>query len=392
MVAEKISRLTQLACRGRHKTYDPSFIQTFSDCDVCGPSPLFAEYDLTPRPPESVINLKEQSMWRYAELLPVQNHDDIVSLGEGWTPILNLKRTANTLGLNQLLLKDESLNPTGSFKARGLSAAISKAKELGISKCIIPTAGNAGVALSAYCARAGMKATVVMPTITPAIFVKECELYGSEVILVDGLIDACAKKVAQLNADKSYFDLSTMKEPYRLEGKKTMGYEVAEQLNWKLPDVILYPTGGGTGLIGIWKAFHEMIQLGWINTKLPKLIAVQSDQCQPVVRAFHKIENGSSNHISSSSLAYGLNVPKAFALQQIMDVLKQSGGDAIAVSDQEIQGSTKEIIRKEGLLICPEGGALHAALKKLLIDETISRNEKVLMLNTGSGVRYLKNF
>jgi threonine synthase len=391
MVAEKISRLVVLACTGRHKTYDPTFIQSFSDCEICGPSPLFAEYDLTPRPPEMVINQKEPSMWRYAELLPVQSYEDIVSLGEGWTPLLKLKKTAATLGLKQILLKDESLNPTGSFKSRGISAAISKAKELGITKCIIPTAGNAGIALSAYCARAGMQATVVMPRITPEIFVKECELYGSEVILEDGLIDSCARKVALLNADKSYFDISTMKEPYRLEGKKTMGYEIAEQLNWKLPDVILYPTGGGTGLIGIWKAFHEMIQLGWIDSKLPRLIAVQSDQCQPVIRAFHNVENGTVNPFSASRLAYGLNVPKAFALKQMMEVLKQSGGSAIAVSDQEIRESTKEIIKNEGLLICPEGGSLIAALKKLLTDEVIKRDEKVLILNTGSGIRYLND-
>lgn len=204
---------------------------------------------------------------------------------------------------------------------------------------------------------------------------------------MDGLIDSCAKKVAQLNADRSYFNISTMKEPYRLEGKKTMGYEIAEQLNWKLPDVILYPTGGGTGLIGIWKAFHEMIQLGWIENRLPRLIAVQSDQCQPVVQRFHKSGNGVHN--SGSKLAYGLNVPTPFALVQIMDVLKQSGGDAIAVSDSEIRVGTRDIINNEGLLICPEGGSLIAALKKLIIDQTISRDETVLVLNTGSGIRYL---
>ena len=339
---------------------------------------------------ELLVN-RPASMWRYKEVLPVFDEKNIVSLGEGMTPIIELNRLAREYELPNLLMKDESKNPTGSFKARGLSAAISKAKEFRIDNCIIPTAGNAGGAMAAYCAAAGIKATVVMPRHTPAVFKEECELYGASLILVDGLISDCARKVAEINSQKEYFDISTLKEPYRLEGKKTMGYEIAEQLNWKLPDVILYPTGGGTGLIGMWKAFQEMQQLGWIGPKLPRMIAVQSANCQPIVHSWLGLHANAKNYIGKPSLANGLAVPNPFAEDLILEVLRASHGLAIAVDDESMIKAVKEIARKEGLLIAPEGAALWIALLQLIKERRIKRTEKILLLNTGSGYKYLEN-
>jgi threonine synthase len=326
-------------------------------------------------------------MWRYGEVLPILNRKNIITLGEGWTPLLKLNRLATQLDLQNLLIKDESQNPTGSFKARGLSMAISKAKELGLRDCIVPTAGNAGGAMAAYCARAGMNATVVMPRHTPKAFQAECQYFGATLILVDGLINDCAKKVSELNEEGNYFDLSTMKEPYRLEGKKTLGYEIAEQLNWKLPDVILYPTGGGTGLIGMWKAFNEMIEAGWITNKLPRFIAVQSENCQPVVQAFNS--KNASNY--ESTIANGLAVPFPFAHRLIQRVLHETDGWATAVSESEIIQGVKELAATEGMLVSPEGGALLPALKKLLATGEVNKEEQILLLNTGSGYKYLEN-
>ena len=388
MITEKLSHLSTLVCPVCQKNYDADEVQTFAPCHKV---PLLATYDFTHVLTRDFIDRDERSMWRYFETLPVFDRSNIVTLGEGWTPILPVTKLAAGIGLENLSVKDESLNPTGSFKARGMSVAISKAKELGVEKCIAPSAGNAGVALSAYAAKAGMKAIVVMPAITPESFIKSSRLFGSEVILVDGLIDACAVRAAELNRDGQYFDFSTMKEPYRLEGKKTLGYEIAEQHNWSLPDVILYPTGGGTGLIGIWKAFREMLELGWITGPLPRMVAVQSELCQPVVRAMDKTKS-SVSQTCSASLAYGLNVPKPFALPLIIDVLRESGGEAIAVSEKEIMASTKEIIAQEGMMICPEGGSLWAALKGMVHNGKIQGHEKVLMLNTGSGFNYLNEW
>lgn len=330
-------------------------------------------------------------MWRYKEVLPVLDEKNIVSLGEGMTPILSLARLGHEHDLPNLLLKDESNNPTGSFKSRGLSVAVSKAKEFGVERCIIPTAGNAGGALAAYCASAGIKATVVMPRHTPALFMEECELYGATLVLADGLISDCARKVAELKTKQDYFDISTLKEPYRLEGKKTMGYEIAEQMNWKLPDVILYPTGGGTGLIGMWKAFQEMQTLGWINTKLPRMIAVQAENCQPIVHTWKGLQPNSRNYIGRASLANGLAVPNPFAEDMILEVLRASFGFPVAVSDSSMVKAVKEMARKEGLLVAPEGGALWAALLQLLEKGIVSRSETILLLNTGSGYKYLEN-
>ena len=326
-------------------------------------------------------------MWRYAEWLPVIDTANRVSLGEGWTPIHALYKLAAKVGLQKLLLKDESVNPTGSFKARGLSVAVSKAKELGITHCIIPTAGNAGGALSAYAAKANIKATVIMPKHTPETLKEECRLHGADLILIDGLIDACGKKAKQLSDKTGAFDMSTMKEPYRLEGKKTLGFEIAEQLNWQLPDTIIYPTGGGTGLIGMWKAFKEMQQLGWLPGRLPKMIIVQSKNCNPMIQMF---ETGIFPETFSpeASMAYGLAVPSPFAKDLIQKVVKESKGTAVTVSEEEMRKGIEDFAATEGILLSPEGSATYMGLKKLIEKDYIREDETVLLFNTGSWSKY----
>jgi threonine synthase len=386
IVQEKVSRLSTLKCSQCGNNFSAEKLQTYASCTDCGKSPLLCEYDLFSLQKKN-IDQKERSMWRYFEMLPVQNRKNIITLGEGWTPILHMNKLGKRLGLDNLILKDESLNPTGSFKARGLSMAISKAKEFGIKDCIIPTAGNAGGAMAAYCAVADIHATVVMPRHTPQAFKTECRYFGANVIEVDGLISDCAKKVAELNSENNFFDVSTMKEPYRLEGKKTMGYEIAEQLNWQLPDVILYPTGGGTGLLGLWKAFKEMMEMGWIAHKMPRLIAVQSDHCMPVVERFLNL----NPVVSKSSIANGLTVPFPFADKIIQRALHETSGDAIAIPETEIVPAVKRIASAEGLLISPEGAILLPALEKLLNQEKITNAENVLLLNTGSAYKYMES-
>lgn len=386
-VQETVSRCEHLQCSNCGKLYPVEQINTFATCETCVKAPLIACYS-TGGLRKSDILRDERSMWRYMAMLPVFDKRNIVSLGEGFTPILNLRSTADRLGLVSLLMKDESLNPTGSFKARGMSMGISKAKELGITRCIVPTAGNAGGAMAAYCAKAGMKAVVVMPRHTPEAFKNEVEMFGAELILVDGLISDCGKHVRQLNADGHYFDMSTMKEPYRLEGKKTMGYEIAEQLNWLLPDVILYPTGGGTGLIGMWKAFEEMIELGWIQGRRPRMIAVQAENCQPIVETWNGNQPDSSDYKGRPTIANGLAVPNPFAEKMILRVLKESGGRPIGIAEKDIVEAQKDVGRSEGLFIAPEGAALFVALRKMIGSGEIRTNEKVLLLNTGSGYKY----
>jgi len=312
-------------------------------------------------------------------------------LGEGMTPLVSLSKLGDKYGFTDLLMKDESCNPTGSFKARGLSLAVSKAKELGIDNCIIPTAGNAGGAMAAYCAKAGMKSTVVMPRLTPEIFKQECEMYGANLILEDGLINDCARKVAKLKTGGNYFDMSTFKEPYRLEGKKTMGYEIAEQLNWQMPDIIVYPTGGGTGLVGIWKAFQEMLELGWIKGPLPKMVAVQSLNCAPVIRAFYDPKHWMDGFRPKPSIANGLAVPYPFAMDMIQETLESSNGLALTISEEEIKAGVKEIAREEGILISPEGAAAFKAILQLKKQNLIQNTDKIVLLNTGSGYKYLEN-
>jgi threonine synthase len=321
--------------------------------------------------------------------LPIEREENIVSLGERTTPITPVPKLGEALGLPHLLMKDEGQLPTGSFKARGLAMAVSKAKELGIRTVCIPSAGNAAGALAAYAARAGLEAFIFLPEDTPEINIKECLVCGSRVELVRGNISDAAKRMNELRKTHTeWFDISTLKEPYRLEGKKTMGYELAEQLDWQLPDVVVYPTGGGTGLIGMWKAFDEMEQLGWIGSKRPKMISVQSSGCAPIVRAYQEKKPDSQFWDNAATIASGLRVPKAFADHLILDAVYKSKGSAVAVSDDEIVAAVYEIAATEGLFICPEGAASFAALRYLLSDGKIAENDKVLVFNTAAGIKY----
>lgn len=387
-VVRPYTSATVLKCFNCRKEYPLSSVNTYA---ICCNQPLVVEYNPSTAFLKESLRFRQNTMWRYSEMLPVIKERNIISLGEGMTPLFSLNKLGDRFGFSDLLLKDESSNPTGSFKARGLSMAVSKAKEFGIQHCIIPTAGNAGGALAAYCAKANIACTVVMPRHTPEIFKRECELYGAQLVLTDGLINDCAKKVSEINRDNQYFDVSTLKEPYRLEGKKTMGYEIAEQLHWQLPDVIIYPAGGGTGLIGIWKAFKEMIAMGWINGHLPRMIAVQSKKCAPLLYALKDPVNWKRNFIPKPTIANGLAVPYPFGMNMMLQVLKESDGTAIAVEEEDIVAGVKEIAQIEGLLISPEGAATWKALLHLNRTKVIDSSEKVLLLNTGSGYKYLDN-
>jgi threonine synthase len=382
---QSTSLATNLSCSRCKQTYDIHQIHTFSPC--CD-KPFLVDYDFSAVPEKEELKNRRQDMWRYQEFLPVFEPENIVTLGEGFTPVRLFEKFKNV----DIYLKDESYNPSGSFKARGIGMAVSKAKELGVTQCIVPTAGNAGSALAVFCAKAGIKATVVMPSHTPAIFIQECKLHGAEVILMDGLISDCGKMVAEIKKETGAFDISTLKEPYRIEGKKTMGYEIAEQFNWQLPDVIVYPTGGGTGLIGIWKAFREMKKMGWIEGKLPRMVAVQSEACQPVVKAYASF-TGQKNEYDqpSASVANGLAVPFPFGMDLMMEVLTESNGTAIALSEEEIIHANIEAAQQKGTLMAPEGAAVWKATQKLIDSGWIAANEKVLILNTGTGYKYLDN-
>jgi threonine synthase len=364
-------------------------------CIECG-KPLLVRYDLT-KSAETLtkdsLKTRESSLWRYREVLPVENAKNIVSFGEGWTPLLKAHNLAKLLPVKlDLYIKDEGQNPTQSFKARGMTAAISMAKELGVKKLAVPSAGNAAGALAAYAARAGMEAYIFMPLDTPKANIIECRQTGAVVELVDGLITDCGKIVAERKEAEGWFDVSTLKEPYRVEGKKTMGYELAEQFNYKLPDVILYPTGGGTGLIGMWKAFDEMDQMGWIGSKRPKMISVQSETCAPIVRAFHAGERFADEFENAATVASGLRVPKAIGDFLILDAIRASGGTAIAVTDDELIKAVAEIGAAEGIFTAPEGAACLPALRKLIDDDFVREGESVVIFNTGSGVKYLEAF
>lgn len=326
-------------------------------------------------------------MWRYLPVLPIERETNIVSLGEGMTPLVPLRKIGDELGLSNLWMKDEGQLPTGSFKARGLAMAISKAKELGVRAVCMPTAGNAGGAAAAYAARAGLQSIIFMPEDTPEINIKESIVYGAQVELVKGNISDAAK-VMNEKKQKGWFDVSTLKEPYRLEGKKTMGYELAEQFDWELPDVVLYPTGGGTGLIGMWKAFDEMEQLGWINSRRPRMISVQAAGCAPIVKAFQEQKSESEFWQNAQTVASGLRVPKAFADHLILKAVYDSNGSAVAVKDEELLVAMREIAQKEGLFICPEGAATLVALKKLLAENFVTPDETILLFNTGAGIKY----
>jgi threonine synthase len=335
---------------------------------------------------------RRPDLWRYREVLPVENDNNIVSLGEGWTPLLRATRLARRVGIQDVFIKDESQNPTQSFKARGMATAVSMAKELGAKKLAVPSAGNAAGALAAYAARAGLKSYIFMPRDTPRANVVECEQTGAHVTLMDGLITDCGAEVARRKEKEGWFDVSTLKEPYRVEGKKTLGYELAEQMGWRLPDVIIYPTGGGTGLIGMWKAFDEMQRMGWISSKRPRMVTVQAEGCAPIVRAFEEGNRFADEFPNAATTASGLRVPKAIGDFLILDALRASGGTAVSVTDEELIAATGEIGALEGVFCAPEGAACLPALRKLIESGEVHKHESVVLFNTGSGVKYMESF
>lgn len=386
-----ISLISHLECPNCGNTYKHTELHTVCENEDCKSS-LYARYHLPKdTPPSEIIQADVNTMWRYRKVLPISDGEEIISLGEGFTPILEIKNFSDHLQENQVYLKDESGNPTGSFKSRGQSTAISKAKELGVREVTIPSAGNAAGALSAYCAKAGLKAHVFVPEKTPAIFLNECLLYGAELTEVEGNISECSDKATAASEENGWFPVFTLKEPYRLEGKKTMGYEIAEQFKWELPDVIFYPTGGGTGLLGIWKAFEEMETMGWIGSKRPRMVTVQSDCCDGITQAFHQNKEHSEFVDKGFTIGNGLRVPKPYADKLILNVLRESNGTALTVQDSEMEAAMKEIALKEGLLIAPEGAALWHAFKQLKKSQWVKAGEKVLLMNTGSGYKYLEN-
>ena len=384
--------LTHLECALCGKTHPWQELQNV--CKECG-RPLFARYLIAPEQAASFkksLQDRSSTVWRYREMLPVPVDQEILTLGEGGTPLLPAPRLAGHCGSHRLWIKDESQNPTGSFKARGMAVAVAMAKYLGAKKLAIPSAGNAAGALAAYAAKAGLPAYLFMPKDTPRANIVECQMMGAHVTLVDGLITDCGTEIALRKEREGWFDLSTLKEPYRVEGKKTLGYEIAEHLGWKLPDVIIYPTGGGTGLIGMWKAFSEMMEAGWINEDLPRMVAVQAAGCQPIVAAFKTNRRFAEEHHNAATKAAGLRVPKAIGDFLILDAIRASRGVAVAVSDEEMLEASREIGRLEGIFVAPEGGACYAALKNLLASGHIRPTESVVLFNTGSGLKYLECF
>jgi threonine synthase len=383
--------VTHLYCSACGKEYEPRRLYNLCTCG----KPLLVAYDLEAASrtlkPQSLQG-RESTLWRYREVLPVDDDKNKLTLGEGWTPLAKAERLGAGLGMTSLFIKDEGVNPTASFKARGMAVAISMAKELGARKLAVPSAGNAAGALAAYAAKAGIPAFIFMPADTPKANIVECQQTGAEVTLIDGLITDCGKIVAERKDREGWFDVSTLKEPYRIEGKKTMGYELAEQLGWELPDVILYPTGGGTGLIGMWKAFDEMERMGWIGSRRPRMVTVQAEGCAPIVRAFAAGATSGADIPDAHTVASGLRVPKAVGDFIMLEILRKSGGAAVAVTDEELLAAVKEIGSREGIFAAPEGAACLPALKTLLARGDVDRGERVVMFNTGSGVKYMEAF
>lgn len=359
-------------------------------CPVCG-KVLYARYDLEgvkKHLTKDELALRPASMWRYYELMPIINPENVVSLGEGMTPLIKAERLGKSLQCSNLMIKEEGLNPTGTFKARGLSAAVSKAKELGVKEMVMPSAGNAGAAVAAYAAKADIGVHVFLPYEIPQINKVECLAYQAQCYYVQGNIADAGKAAEESSKGKNWFSVSTLKEPYRVEGKKTMGIEVAEQLGWSVPDAIIYPTGGGTGILGMWKAFDELEQLGWIGGKRPKMICVQSTGCAPVVKAFNEKKEYTEPWVDAHTVATGLNVPAPFADYLILKVLYDSGGFAVAVTDEEIIEAVHELAYLEGIFACPEGAATLAGLKHLLSQGFLKHEETIVLFNTGSGLKY----
>ena len=382
------STLSHLECSMCGERHDDRVPQNF--CTACG-RVLLARYDLEAAARtfnRSALGARVASMWRYSEVMPCRERSAIVSMGEGMTPLLATCGLARALGMKRLFIKDEGGNPTGSFKARGLSAAVSKAVELGIDKIALPTAGNAGGAAAAYGARAGIGVHVAMPADAPQTMKDEVRAFGGELELVDGLISDAGRSVASLCRDSGWFDVSTLKEPYRAEGKKTMGYELWEQFDGELPDVIFYPLGGGTGLIGMWKAFEELETMGLIDARRPRMVAVQATGCAPIVRAFEAGDERSEPWIDAATMAPGIRVPTPFADDVVLQVLRQSDGDAVAVDEPEILDGMRQIASTEGIDACPEGGAIVASMRQLIAKGRLDPGERAVLFNTGSGLKH----
>ncbi len=391
LTTERATFVTHLECSATGARYAADELHNLSR----ERKPLLVRYDLAgikKALTKEALARRPRDLWRYRELLPVRRARDIVSLGEPVTPIMAMPRLAKTLKATEILVKDESRLPTGSFKARGLAMAVSMAKALGVAHMAMPTNGNAGAALAAYASRAGIKTTVFCPEDTPEVNVREIALQGATVYQVNGLIDDCGKIVAEGAAKVGWFDTSTLKEPYRIEGKKTMGYEVAEQLGWELPEAIFYPTGGGVGMIGMWKSFDEMERLGWIGSRRPKMIAVQAEGCQPVVRAFNESEPRSRFYDGAQTLASGLRVPKPLGDFLVLNAVRESGGTAIAVSDEEMLDSGAQLAADEGIFAAPEGAACIAAAQKLIASGFLKATDRIVLYNTGSGLKYLEAY
>jgi threonine synthase len=387
LTTERPTFVTHLECSATGERYEADQLHNLSRAgkpllvryDLAGVKQVLSKEALAARPPD---------LWRYRELLPVRRLADIVSLGEAVTPLVAMPKLAKSLGAAEILVKDEGRLPTGSFKARGLVMAVSMAKALGVQHMAMPTNGNAGAALAAYASRAGIKTTIFCPEDTPEVNVSEIALQGATVYRVNGLIDDCGKIVGEGRAKVGWFDTSTLKEPYRIEGKKTMGLELAEQLGWQVPDVILYPTGGGTGLIGMWKAFAELAAIGFLGSKRPRMVAVQATGCAPMVRAYEAGEEHAPRFENAHTIAAGIRVPQAVGDFLILRAVRESGGFAIAVDDDAITAALDEVAHTEGFLMCPEGAATYAALKQALADGRIRRDEQAVLFNCATGLKY----
>ncbi|HVB07645.1 MAG TPA: threonine synthase [Candidatus Acidoferrales bacterium] len=376
--------ITHLECSRCKKTYPHNQLKNLCDCG----GPLLARYDLKAAKKtltREALRSRPTTMWRYEEVLPSR---EPVTLGEGMTPVLHAKRLGASMGLRNLYIKDEGLNPTGSFKARGLSVAVSRAKELSVKVLATPTAGNAGGALAAYAAHAGIPCVIVMPADTPLANEMECRAFGADVRKLDGLISDCGKYVAENKEKNGWYEVTTLKEPYRIEGKKTMAYELWEQFDGELPDVIIYPTGGGVGMIGMWKAFEEMEAMGWIGSERPRMVTVQAAGCAPIVDAFEKGADSAPMWPNAATIASGLRVPKAIGDFLILQAIRESKGTAIAASDDEILATSKELAAKEGIYAAPEGGATVVAARKLAEKKWIKPDDRVVLFNTGCGYKY----
>ena len=383
------SYLTHLECTYCHATYPADeVIRLCAECSKV----LYPRYDLAGARdalnPDELKN-RPANMWRYFEVMPVLDEANVITLGEGFTPIFKAERLGDKIGASAVYIKDEGLNPTASFKARGLSAAVSKAKELGITKLTMPSAGNAAGAMAAYAAKGGMEAHVFMPKDAPEANQIEVSISGGDLTLIDGLISDAGVLSRKRAAEEGLFDVSTLQEPYRVEGKKTMGYEIAEQSDWELPDAIIYPTGGGTGIVGMWKAFAEMEEMGWIGPKGPKMYAVQAEGCAPIVRAFREGAEFAEPWENAQTMAAGIRVPGAIGDYLILGAIRESGGGALTVTDDEMKYYMSLVASLEGMFICPEGAATAVALNKLLVAGDLSPDENILLLNTGSGLKYL---